>query len=76
MPSVSTIALPFWAYLIGAVAFASIHDGNFAVILVLTFTVVSGLVRRGGKGQRSLSEQQAKPPRKDRGSSTPSLNAG
>src|ERR1700689_3259367 len=41
---VSTLAFPFWAYLMGAVAFAGNHDGNLAVILVLTFTVVSGLV--------------------------------
>lgn len=41
---VSTIALPFWAYLMGAVAFAKIHDGNLAAILVLSFTVISGLV--------------------------------
>ena len=41
---VSTIAFPFWAYLMGAVAFANHHDGNLAVILVLTFTAVSGLV--------------------------------
>ena len=41
---VSTIAFPFWAYLMGAVAFAKFHDGNLAVILILTFTAVSGLV--------------------------------
>lgn len=41
---VSTVAFPFWAYLMGAVAFAEYHDGNLAAILVLTFTVVSGLV--------------------------------
>jgi hypothetical protein len=41
---VSTVAFPFWAYLLGAVAFAGFHDGNLAVILVLTFTAVSGLV--------------------------------
>jgi hypothetical protein len=41
---VSTVALPFWAYLMGAVAFANHHDGNLAVILVLSFTVVSGIV--------------------------------
>src|SRR5580704_2615162 len=41
---VSTVAYPFWAYLMGAVAFANVHDGNLAVILVLTFTVISGLV--------------------------------
>jgi hypothetical protein len=28
----------------GAVAFANVHDGNLAVILILTFTGVSGLV--------------------------------
>ena len=41
---VSTIVLPFWAYLMGAVAFAPFHDGNLAAILVMSFTVVSGLV--------------------------------
>ena len=41
---VSTIAFPFWAYLMGAVAFTNIHDGNLAVILVLTLTVVTGLI--------------------------------
>jgi len=41
---VSTIALPFWAYLMGAVAFANHHDGNLAAILAMSFTVVSGLV--------------------------------
>lgn len=41
---VSTIAFPFWAYLMGAVAFAKFHDGNLAVILILTVTAVSGLV--------------------------------
>jgi hypothetical protein len=42
--AVSTVAFPFWAYLMGAVAFAKFHDGNLAVILILTFTAVSGLV--------------------------------
>jgi len=41
---VSTVAFPFWAYLMGAVAFANHHDGNLAAILVMSFTVVSGLV--------------------------------
>jgi hypothetical protein len=36
--------LPFWAYLMGAVAFAPYQDGNLAAILVMSFTVVSGLV--------------------------------
>jgi hypothetical protein len=41
---VSTVAFPFWSYLMGAVAFDKVHDGNLAVILILTFTAVSGLV--------------------------------
>ena len=41
---VSTIAFPFWAYLMGAVAFANFHDGNLAAILILAFTAISGLV--------------------------------
>jgi hypothetical protein len=41
---VSTIAFPFWAYLMGAVAFDKFHDGNLAAILILAFTAVSGLV--------------------------------
>jgi hypothetical protein len=40
---VSTLAFPFWAYLMGAVAFAGYYDGNLAAILVLTFTAISGL---------------------------------
>ncbi len=58
---VSTIAFPFWAYLMGAVAFASIHDGNLAVILVLTFTVVSGLVSPWREGQAAPAG--GKPPK-------------
>jgi hypothetical protein len=41
---VSTVAFPFWSYLMGAVAFAKFHDGNLAAILIMTFTAVSGLV--------------------------------
>ena len=49
---VSTIALPFWAYLMGAVAFADRRDGNLAVILVLTFTVLSGFVAPRARKRR------------------------
>jgi hypothetical protein len=42
---VSTVAFPVWAYAIGAVFFAPWHDGNFASILLATFTVISGLLR-------------------------------
>jgi hypothetical protein len=59
---VSTIAFPFWAYLTGAVAFANHHDGNLAVILVLTFTAVSGLVApRARKPVRRAERQEAVP---------------
>ena len=55
---VSTIAFPFWAYLMGAVAFANHHDGNFAAILVLTFTAVSGLVSPRARRPKRRSERQ------------------
>lgn len=59
---VSTIAFPFWAYLMGAVAFANHHDGNLAAILVLTFTAVSGLVSpRARRPKRSKRERQEAP---------------
>lgn len=65
---VATVAFPFWAYLLGAVAFADHHDGNLAVILVLTFTGVSGLVaprarRRKEARQRNKSALKDAPRR-------------
>lgn len=54
--AVSTIALPFWMYLMGAVAFANHHDGNLAAILVMSFTVISGLV--APKTQKALVVEQ------------------
>ncbi len=58
---VSTLAFPFWAYLMGAVAFADHHDGNLAAILVLTFTVVSGLISpRPRKPKRQKQKPAAK----------------
>jgi len=41
---VSFLAFPFWAYAIGAVAFAGYRDGNLAAILLATFTVVRGVI--------------------------------
>jgi hypothetical protein len=40
----------------GAVAFTHIHDGNLAVILILTFTAVSGLV--APVAERPLQQEQ------------------
>ncbi len=54
---VSTVALPFWAYLMGAVAFANFHDGDLAAILVMSFTVVSGLV--APRAEKPKLRQQA-----------------
>jgi hypothetical protein len=58
---VSTIAFPFWAYLMGAVAFADHHDGNLAAILVLTFTAVSGLVSPRARRPKRRERQEALP---------------
>jgi hypothetical protein len=55
---VSTLAFPFWAYLMGAVAFADYRDGNLAVILVLTFTVVSGLISPRARRPKRRAERQ------------------
>ena len=55
---VSTIALPFWAYLMSAVAFAPFHDGNLAAILVMSFTVVSGLVAPGADKPKLREQPQ------------------
>jgi hypothetical protein len=41
---VSTVAFPFWAYALGAVALNDYWDGNLAAIMLATFTVVSGLI--------------------------------
>jgi hypothetical protein len=58
---VSTVAFPFWAYLMGAVAFANFHDGNLAAILILTFTVVSGLVTPVARKPKEREQQGALP---------------
>ena len=58
---VSTIAFPFWAYLMGAVAFAKIHDGNLAVILILAFTAVSGLVAPVTENRQAQEQASASP---------------
>jgi hypothetical protein len=41
----SMLAFPFWAYAMGNVAFAEHRDGHLAVILLATFTMLSGFVR-------------------------------
>ncbi|HXW41077.1 MAG TPA: hypothetical protein VEK75_07730 [Xanthobacteraceae bacterium] len=58
---VSTIAFPFWSYLMGAVAFDKIHDGNLAVILILTVTAVSGLVAPVPAARQQQEQKSANP---------------
>ncbi len=58
---VSTVAFPFWSYLMGAVAFSKIHDGNLAVILILTFTAVSGLVAPVADQPKQAEQKSASP---------------
>ena len=60
---VSTVAFPFWSYLMGAVAFAKFHDGNLAAILILTFSVVSGLVAPVPAKAQAASPDQREPER-------------
>jgi uncharacterized Tic20 family protein len=62
---VSTLAFPVWAYALGAVAFADYRDGNLAVILLASFTVVSGLVSPRVARPKSKAKQQNAAP-KDR----------
>ena len=61
--AVSAVAFPFWAYLMGAVAFANIHDGNLAVILVLTFTIVSGLISPMVERPKVIARQEVAQPK-------------
>jgi hypothetical protein len=57
---VSTLAFPFWAYALGAVAFDDHWDGNLAAILLATFTVVSGLISpRARRPKRKQSKTNA-----------------
>jgi hypothetical protein len=58
---VSTVAFPFWAYLMGAVAFDKFHDGNLAAILILTFSGISGLVAPMADRPAQLEQISANP---------------
>jgi hypothetical protein len=64
---VSTLAFPFWAYAVGAVAFGDVWDGNLAAILLATVTVVTGLVSPRAKRQKKAVDIAAPPlPRHER----------
>jgi hypothetical protein len=59
---VSTLAFPFWAYALGAVAFNDYWDGNLAAILLATFTVVSGLISPRLRRPKKRQERTAPVP--------------
>ena len=62
---VSTFAFPFWAFVLGAVAFDGFWDGNLAAILLATFTVVSGLIApRAPKPKTRETKAPARPERR------------
>jgi hypothetical protein len=63
---VSTLAFPFWAYALGAVAFDDYWDGNLAAILLATFTVVSGLISPRTPRRRRKESKANPPPRNER----------
>ena len=64
---VSTLAFPFWAYALGAVAFDEHWDGNLAAILLATFTVVSGLIApRAPRPKKRKEKKASAPSRPDR----------
>jgi hypothetical protein len=63
---VSTLAFPFWAYALGAVAFEDHWDGNLAAILLATFTVMSGLIAPRARRRRRKDKQGAPPARPER----------
>jgi hypothetical protein len=63
---VSTLAFPFWAYALGAVAFNEYWDGNLAAILLATFTVVSGLISPRTPRRKRKESKASPPPRNDR----------
>jgi hypothetical protein len=50
----------------GAVAFANHHDGNLAAILVMSFTVVSGLVAPRTDTPRLREQQEVANPERPR----------
>jgi hypothetical protein len=63
---VSTLAFPFWAYALGAVAFDDYWDGNLAAILLATFTVVSGLIAPRARRPKRKEKRASAPTRNDR----------
>lgn len=63
---VSTVAFPFWAYAIGATAFAEHWDGNLAAITLATFTVVSGLISPRNAKPKQEERTVSAPPRTER----------
>jgi hypothetical protein len=54
----SFLAFPIWSYAIGNVAFQDYRDGNLAAILLVSFSLLSGLVTpRPPSPQRQQSQE-------------------
>jgi len=66
---VSFLAFPVWSYAIGNVAFHDYRDGNLAAILLVSFSLLSGLIAPRVPSPQRQEKQVAAPAR----GSTPQL---
>ena len=60
---VSTLAFPVWSYAIGNVAFYDYRDGNLAAILLVSFSLLSGLVAPRARSPKRQDRQGTVPVR-------------
>jgi hypothetical protein len=60
---VSTFAFPVWSYAIGNVAFYDYRDGNLAAILLVSFSLLSGLVAPRPRSPERQEKQVGVPTR-------------
>jgi hypothetical protein len=60
---VSFFAFPVWSYAIGNVAFYDYRDGNLAAILLVTFSLLSGLVAPRARPPKRQEQTAAVPTR-------------
>jgi hypothetical protein len=60
---VSFLAFPVWSYAIGNVAFHDYRDGNLAAILLVTFSLFSGLIAPRAPSPQRMDKQAVVPTR-------------
>jgi hypothetical protein len=60
---VSFVAFPVWSYAIGNVAFSDYRDGNLAAILLVSFSLLSGLVAPRSPSPKRQEKQALVPVR-------------